>query len=100
MRFAAMSFLTGGFFFVELFVGVAIGSLSLQADAWHMASDLAALLVGFYAARISKKQVCVCVCLRVCVRVCVATVSQNHVDTHIRPPPPPPAAWPCRLVQR
>jgi hypothetical protein len=56
MRFAFMSFFTGGFFLVELIVGVAIGSLSLQADAFHMASDLAALGIGFLAARMSKKK--------------------------------------------
>ena len=56
LRFGAMSFFTGGFFLVELIVGIAIGSLSLQADAFHMASDLAALAIGYFAARLSKKK--------------------------------------------
>jgi len=44
LRFAGMFFLTGGFFFVELVYGTIIGSLALQADAFHMASDLIALV--------------------------------------------------------
>jgi zinc transporter 1 len=38
---------------VQLIVGVSIGSLSLQADAFHMASDVMALVVGFVASRMS-----------------------------------------------
>lgn len=56
LRFVSMMCLTGTFMIVELAVGVIIGSLALQADAFHMASDLLALLVGFYAARMSKQR--------------------------------------------
>lgn len=55
-RFVMMSFLTGGFFFVELIYGFAIGSLALQADAFHMASDLIALFVGFYSLRAAQRE--------------------------------------------
>ena len=44
MRFFLMFFLTGGYFLVELIYGMIIGSLALQADAFHMASDLIALV--------------------------------------------------------
>lgn len=55
LRFVAMMFLTGSFLIVELVVGVAIGSLVLQADAFHMLSDMVALSIGFYSLRSSKR---------------------------------------------
>ena len=55
VRFFVMSFLTGGYFFVELIVGLAIGSLALQADAFHMVSDLISLAIGFYSLRATKR---------------------------------------------
>jgi len=55
-RFVVMSIMTGSFFFVELIVGITIGSLALQADAFHMLSDLAALAMAFYAALISDRK--------------------------------------------
>ena len=47
--------LTGSFFFVELIVGGIIGSLALQADAFHMLSDLIAICMSFYAQIILQK---------------------------------------------
>jgi len=52
-RFAIMFFLTGGYFLVEIIWGVAIESLALVADAMHMLSDVIALVVGFYALKVS-----------------------------------------------
>eukprot|EP00033_Pygsuia_biforma_P002483 GCRY01002753.1.p1 GENE.GCRY01002753.1~~GCRY01002753.1.p1 ORF type:complete len:497 (+),score=128.03 GCRY01002753.1:314-1804(+) len=43
------------FFWVELIFGFAYHSLALVADAFHMISDAVSLLVGFTAARLSKK---------------------------------------------
>ena len=48
-RFLAMIFLTGAYFLVELIVGYIIESLALQADAYHMLSDIIALCIGFSA---------------------------------------------------
>jgi zinc transporter 1 len=53
-RFVLMFFLTGGYFVVELVVGLAIGSLALLSDAFHMLSDLMGLVVGFWAVRLSR----------------------------------------------
>eukprot|EP00301_Raphidiophrys_heterophryoidea_P023962 c7634_g1_i2.p1 GENE.c7634_g1_i2~~c7634_g1_i2.p1 ORF type:complete len:709 (-),score=119.82 c7634_g1_i2:210-2228(-) len=52
-RFVMMFFLTGSFFLVELIVGLAIGSLALISDAFHMFSDLLGLVVGFGALKLS-----------------------------------------------
>ncbi|MFT4088323.1 MAG: cation diffusion facilitator family transporter [Gordonia sp. (in: high G+C Gram-positive bacteria)] len=41
--------LIGGYFFVELFVGIAIGSLALIADAGHMLTDVMAIVMGLTA---------------------------------------------------
>ena len=49
-KFILMMALTGSFFLVELITGVAIGSLALVTDAYHMLSDLVALVVGLYSA--------------------------------------------------
>ncbi|KAJ8084090.1 Zinc resistance conferring protein [Marasmius tenuissimus] len=37
------------FFFVELTVGYAVGSLALVADSFHMLNDIMSLLVALYA---------------------------------------------------
>jgi solute carrier family 30 (zinc transporter), member 1 len=55
LRFLSMLVLTGGFFIVELVGGIVIGSLALMADAFHMLSDMLALIVGFYALRLSRR---------------------------------------------
>jgi zinc transporter 1 len=54
-RFILMIILTGSFFFVELIVGIIIESLALQADAFHMLSDLMALIIAFYSVILSKR---------------------------------------------
>ncbi|GAC58473.1 putative cation efflux protein [Gordonia hirsuta DSM 44140 = NBRC 16056] len=41
--------LIGSYFFVELFVGIAIGSLALIADAGHMLTDVVAVSMGLSA---------------------------------------------------
>lgn len=41
--------LIGGYFFVELFVGIAIGSLALISDAGHMLTDVVAVSMGLSA---------------------------------------------------
>ena len=48
-RLMSMMFLTGGFMIIEFVVGIYAGALALQADAMHMASDLIALIVGYWA---------------------------------------------------
>ncbi|KAG8678768.1 zinc ion transporter Zhf1, partial [Ceratobasidium sp. 395] len=37
------------FFFVELIVGYAVGSLALVADSFHMLNDVLSLVVALYA---------------------------------------------------
>ncbi|CAE6435125.1 unnamed protein product [Rhizoctonia solani] len=48
------------FFFVELIVGYAVGSLALVADSFHMLNDVLSLIVALYAikATISKWRIC------------------------------------------
>jgi len=53
-KFIIMLFFTVGFFGLELFYGVYIKSLALMSDAFHMLSDIVALLIGFMAVRMSK----------------------------------------------
>lgn len=43
------------FFFLELTVGYAVGSLALVADAFHMLNDVMSLIVALYAIRLSAK---------------------------------------------
>jgi zinc transporter 1 len=40
--------LVGCFFFVELILGYYTGSLALQADAFHMLSDVISLFIAYY----------------------------------------------------
>ncbi|CAD5120890.1 DgyrCDS9443 [Dimorphilus gyrociliatus] len=55
-KFLCMLCLTSTFFFVEIIVGYLTHSLALVGDAYHMLSDIVALLVGFAAVKISKKK--------------------------------------------
>jgi solute carrier family 30 (zinc transporter), member 1 len=48
-RFMTGLGLTACFMVVEFVVGLLINSLALQADAFHMASDVIAMLIGWYA---------------------------------------------------
>merc|ERR1719220_147161 len=47
--------MTVGFFLVELIVGYTNKSVALVADAFHMLSDVIALIVGLVAVRFQKK---------------------------------------------
>jgi zinc transporter 1 len=55
-RFLAMLSLTFSFFIVELVVGNITNSLALVADAFHMFSDVIALVIGLTAIRIAKRR--------------------------------------------
>ena len=55
-RYGSMIGMVGVFFLVELIVGIIAESLALQADAFHMLSDLLALIIGFVAIRLSQKE--------------------------------------------
>jgi len=54
LRFILMMSLTGSFMLVELIVGVIVGSLSLQADAFHMFGDVLSLGIGYYSMRLAR----------------------------------------------
>lgn len=54
--FLFMMCLTGSYMIVELVVGFIISSLALQADGFHMASDLASLFIGAFALMASKRK--------------------------------------------
>ncbi|KDQ63669.1 hypothetical protein JAAARDRAFT_53861 [Jaapia argillacea MUCL 33604] len=43
------------FFFVELIVGYAVGSLALVADSFHMLNDVLSLVVALYAIKLTAK---------------------------------------------
>jgi zinc transporter 1 len=43
------------FFFVELIVGYAVGSLALVADSFHMLNDVMSLVVALYAIKLTAK---------------------------------------------
>ncbi|KAK3945410.1 Zinc/cadmium resistance protein [Diplogelasinospora grovesii] len=43
------------FFLLELTVGLAVGSLALMADAFHMLNDIISLLVGLWAVVVAQK---------------------------------------------
>ncbi|KAG8910385.1 hypothetical protein FRC01_006365 [Tulasnella sp. 417] len=45
------------FFFVELIVGYAVGSLALVADSFHMLNDVMSLVVALYAIKLTKNNV-------------------------------------------
>lgn len=47
--------LTGGFLVVELIGGIVAGSLALIADAGHMLTDFAALILAWYAFRLARR---------------------------------------------
>lgn len=51
--FVTMTLLLGSFFLVEIVVGYVTNSMALIADAFHMLSDVASLVVGFLALQYS-----------------------------------------------
>uniref|UniRef100_A0A7M5XC63 Cation efflux protein transmembrane domain-containing protein n=1 Tax=Clytia hemisphaerica TaxID=252671 RepID=A0A7M5XC63_9CNID len=51
--FITMTILLGSFFIVEMVVGYITNSMALIADAFHMLSDVASLVVGFLALQYS-----------------------------------------------
>ena len=55
-RFALMFTLSGCYFIAEMVVGVLSGSLAVLADAFHMLTDVAALLCGYYVAQLSFRE--------------------------------------------
>ena len=54
-KLAIAAFLTGGFMFAEVIGGVVSGSLALIADAGHMLTDFASLLLAWFAIRLARK---------------------------------------------
>ena len=52
-RLICMIGLTGSFFVVELVVGYLTNSLALVGDAYHMLSDVIALIIGVASVRVS-----------------------------------------------
>lgn len=59
-----MLILTIGFFFTEIVVGYIAESLALIADAFHMFSDIVALIIAIYAIRVAKKPATYVICAR------------------------------------
>ncbi len=53
-RMAWAAALTGGFMLVEVIGGIAAGSLTLLADAGHMLTDFASLVLAWFAFRITR----------------------------------------------
>ncbi|KAJ1482803.1 cation efflux family-domain-containing protein [Baffinella frigidus] len=54
-RFSIMLVLSTGFLIAELVFGVLSGSLALMADAFHMISDVVAIVCGMWVARLSSR---------------------------------------------
>lgn len=55
-RHLVLIFLVGLYFLVELTVGITANSLSLQTDAFHMLSDLFALIIAYISFRLSQRK--------------------------------------------
>jgi zinc transporter 1 len=55
-KYAILIAAVGVFFIIELVVGIVANSITLQADAYHMLSDLLALIIGGFALHISDKK--------------------------------------------
>lgn len=52
-RILILLFIDIAFFFVELIVGYAVGSLALVADSFHMLNDVMSLIVALYAIKLT-----------------------------------------------
>ena len=55
-KYLVLIIIVGVFFFAELIVGIIANSITLQTDAFHMLSDLLALIIGFVALMILNRQ--------------------------------------------
>ncbi|ARF10066.1 hypothetical protein Indivirus_11_10 [Indivirus ILV1] len=56
IKFAIMITLIGLFMIAEFVIGTIGSSLALQADAFHMLSDLAALIIALYSIKVNNKK--------------------------------------------
>ena len=56
IQFYIAFILTGSYFLIELVFGIITNSLALKADAFHMLSDLIAIIIAFGTNKISKKK--------------------------------------------
>ncbi|PWN28168.1 cation efflux protein [Jaminaea rosea] len=54
-RIITLLVIDSAFFFLEIIVGYAVGSLALVADSFHMLNDVMSLVVALYALKLSKK---------------------------------------------
>jgi len=54
-RIKVMLGIDGAFFLLELAVGIAVQSLALMADAFHMLNDIISLVVGLWAVNAAQK---------------------------------------------
>jgi len=54
-RITVMLAIDTAFFFLEVGVGMIVGSLALMADAFHMLNDIISLLVGLWAVKAAKR---------------------------------------------
>ncbi len=54
-KYGILIVLTGSFFLVELVFGIIVRSLALQADAFHMLSDLIAQIIALISFRLTLK---------------------------------------------
>ncbi|CAO1632212.1 unnamed protein product [Parajaminaea phylloscopi] len=55
-RIITLLVIDSAFFFLEIIVGYAVGSLALVADSFHMLNDVMSLIVALYALKLSKKE--------------------------------------------
>ncbi|THH20640.1 hypothetical protein EW146_g765 [Bondarzewia mesenterica] len=54
-RISILLFIDICFFFLELIVGYAVGSLALVADSFHMLNDVVSLVIALYAIKLTAK---------------------------------------------
>ena len=51
-RIITLLVIDSAFFFLEIIVGYAVGSLALVADSFHMLNDVMSLFVALYALKV------------------------------------------------
>ena len=54
-RLIFLAIFTFSYFLIELFVGYAAGSIALIADSFHMLSDVASIVVAYYAIKLAAR---------------------------------------------